>query len=673
MSKAWPMVSLGEVLTRSDEWVPIDADETYREVTVRLWGKGVMLRRECLGSEIKSDRRLRVRPDQFIASRIDARNGAFGLIPAELDGAVVTNDFPVFMVDPTRLLPQYLGWMSRTHGFVEMCIAASEGTTNRVRLKEDRFLAERVPLPPLAEQRRIVARIEVLATKIAEAKAMATSADGDCDVMLDGLFRQLANSAPRLPLGEVAPLTRRPATVDPAANYPQVSVRSFGRGSFHSGVLEGSAITWEKPHLVLAGDILVSNIKAWEGAIAVAGPHDHGRYGSHRYLTFQPIEGVTTADWVCHFLLSPEGLHHVGEASPGSADRNRTTSAKAMSAIVLPLPCYEKQADFAAAKAKATALRQFHQQSVAELDALLPSILDKAFKGELMPSTERTSISVSSPEKAAPPFTDLADLVIRAYIDVRDGWSTEYLLSSPDLSQKFVQRCRKLGAERTPRELLATLINARRACALKGSEKARRFSIARDEMDLFSFASEIAFRCIQDRLQSEQQRDLTVDAMLINPELAEEFDQFASRLAPGYGPLQYRWTAITLRKERELGDSNRPMPLFDEVGRTNEVRVAKLPDSAGVYCVRVEEKPLLVAVADNLRTQIDRLLESTKTRVMPEWMEGEIEGVPRLHIMSMPKCSVSEREIVRASVLRQDFARLNFRGGPLFEQAATKR
>jgi type I restriction enzyme S subunit len=377
------MVPLGDVLTRSSEWIPIHADQSYREVTVRLWGKGVTLRRECTGSEIKSDRRLRVRPNQFIASRIDARNGAFGLIPAELDGAVVTNDFPVFTPHDQQLLPQYLGWMSRTRSFVEMCIAASEGTTNRVRLKEDRFLAMAVPLPPLSEQRRIVARIEALADKIDEARATALGVEGDCAAMLSSLFRQLANDAPRRPLGEVARLTRRPAVVDPAATYPQVSVRSFGRGSFHSGVLEGSAITWEKPHLVLAGDILVSNIKAWEGAIAVASPDDHGRYGSHRYLTFQPVKGIALAEWVCHYLLSPEGLHYVGEASPGSADRNRTTSARAMCAIEVPLPSAEKQAVFAAAKAKTAALKRLQAESTAELDALLPSILDRAFRGEL--------------------------------------------------------------------------------------------------------------------------------------------------------------------------------------------------------------------------------------------------------------------------------------------------
>ena len=52
----------------------------------------------------------------------------------------VSSDFPVFTVNPSRILPKYLEWMSKTHFFVDLCKAASEGTTNRVRLKEDRFL-----------------------------------------------------------------------------------------------------------------------------------------------------------------------------------------------------------------------------------------------------------------------------------------------------------------------------------------------------------------------------------------------------------------------------------------------------------------------------------------------------------------------------------------------------
>ena len=72
----WPTVKLGEVLTKSQDCITLHPDQKYREVTVRLWGKGAVLRQEILGAEIASASRLRVRPNQFIISRIDARNGA---------------------------------------------------------------------------------------------------------------------------------------------------------------------------------------------------------------------------------------------------------------------------------------------------------------------------------------------------------------------------------------------------------------------------------------------------------------------------------------------------------------------------------------------------------------------------------------------------------------------
>src|SRR5438105_3836600 len=89
-------IPLRNLLKRSEKWVPIEPDQVYKEITVRLWGKGVELRREVLGAEIKSERRIRVKSGQFILSRIDARNGAFGLIPDSLDGGVVSNDFPIY-------------------------------------------------------------------------------------------------------------------------------------------------------------------------------------------------------------------------------------------------------------------------------------------------------------------------------------------------------------------------------------------------------------------------------------------------------------------------------------------------------------------------------------------------------------------------------------------------
>jgi type I restriction enzyme S subunit len=64
-------------------------------------------------------------------------------VPIELDGAIVSNDFPSFEFrDLGRCDPAFMGWLVRSAPFVELCRAASEGTTNRVRIKEDRFLIE---------------------------------------------------------------------------------------------------------------------------------------------------------------------------------------------------------------------------------------------------------------------------------------------------------------------------------------------------------------------------------------------------------------------------------------------------------------------------------------------------------------------------------------------------
>jgi len=168
MSVSWPSVRLGDLLLRSDRTVFLHPEVVYKEVTVRMNGKGVVERRHVKGIEIASDRRYEASCGQFIISRIDARHGASGLIPKELDGAVVTNDFPLFSVAKDKLNPVFLSWMSKTAPFVDLCKRASEGTTNRVRLSEERFAALEIQLPPLDEQERIVACIEELAAKIEE-------------------------------------------------------------------------------------------------------------------------------------------------------------------------------------------------------------------------------------------------------------------------------------------------------------------------------------------------------------------------------------------------------------------------------------------------------------------------------------------------------------------------
>ena len=372
-------VPLCAFLTRSSEWVEPEPDKLYKQITARLWGKGLTLRAKVSGSMIAASRQLRVRSGQFLVSRIDARHGAFGIVPEELHEALVSNDFPCFDINARLVNPRYFEWYSRTPAFVGLCRRGSEGSTNRVRLKENVFLNIRVPLPPLDEQRRIVARLDRVAELREERREVIAAADADMQTLLSKTFKRAVEGATRRPMAEVAPLVRRPVEVEIEKSYPELGVRSFGRGTFHKPPLHGIELTWQKLFRIEDGDLVFSNIKAWEGAFAVAGPKDHGRVGSHRYLTCVPIVGTASARFLWYYLQTHEGLREIQEASPGSADRNRTLGQARLNAICVPVPSIDVQCWFDCVQDKVWQVHRSRATTALEIEALSSAVLSQVF------------------------------------------------------------------------------------------------------------------------------------------------------------------------------------------------------------------------------------------------------------------------------------------------------
>lgn len=380
--KGWSKVALGELLRRSDEATVLAPAAEYHEVTIKLWGKGVVSRGKVLGSDVVSVRRI-VRANQLILSKIDARNGAIGLVPPELDGAIVSNDFPSFEFrDLERCDVAFMGWLVRSAPFVELCKAASEGTTNRVRIKEDRFLDQQVGLPPLSEQQAIVARLDALAEKTREVEAHLDAVERDAEHLLALRFRDVIAEVPLLTMAEVAPLVRREQTIDLNGIYPELGIRSFGKGTFHKPPLSGSEVGTKRLYRIEPGDLLFSNVFAWERAIAIAQPTDAGRFGSHRFITCCAVPGLVTAEFLRFYFLTDDGMLKIGEASPGGAGRNRTLGLEKLMAIEVPVPplaaqqTFDRlQSDVAALKAKHAAVRQANA-------ALIPATLERIFSTE---------------------------------------------------------------------------------------------------------------------------------------------------------------------------------------------------------------------------------------------------------------------------------------------------
>ena len=377
--KAWPTVALGDLLQRSNEAAVLAPDAEYHEVTIKLWGKGVVSRGKVRGSDVVTVRRA-VRANQLILSKIDARNGAIGMVPSELDGAIVSNDFPSFdFCDVRRCDPAFMGWLVRSTPFVALCKAASEGTTNRVRIKEDRFLAKQIALPPLPEQQVLVTRLDALAEKTRQVEAHLDAAERDAEHLLALRFRDAIANAPLRPMAEVAPLVRREAQITLDGSYPELGIRSFGKGTFHKQPLSGAEVGTKRLYRIEPGDLLFSNVFAWEGAIAIAQPEDAGRLGSHRFMTCQANPARTSAEFLRYYFLTDDGLLKIGEASPGGAGRNRTLGQEKLMAIEVPIPPLPIQQSFDRLQTEVAALKAKHDAIRAANASLLPATLERVF------------------------------------------------------------------------------------------------------------------------------------------------------------------------------------------------------------------------------------------------------------------------------------------------------
>lgn len=375
--KAWPVVPLAEVLRHRKEFITIDDTQQYKRCRVQLHAKGILLRDTVSGADIKTKKQQVCRAGEFLVAEIDAKMGGFGLVPAELHDAVVSSHYFLFELDESCLDARYLDHYCRTERFRTQVEA--QGSTNYAAIRPADVLAYTIPLPPLTEQQTLVARLDALAEKTRQVEAHLDAVERDAEHLLALRFRDAIANAPLRPMAEVAPLVRREQSIDLNGSYPELGIRSFGKGTFHKPPLSGSEVGTKRLYRIEPGDLLFSNVFAWEGAIAIAQPEDANRFGSHRFITCVADRRLASADFLRYYFLTDEGMLKIGEASPGGAGRNRTLGLEKLMAIEVPTPplavqlTFDRlQAEVAALKAKHTAIRQANA-------ALIPATLERVF------------------------------------------------------------------------------------------------------------------------------------------------------------------------------------------------------------------------------------------------------------------------------------------------------
>ena len=169
----WPMIALGELLRQVVDSHPVHGNQTYPNFGIYSFGRGLFSKPSISGATTSAKTLCRARKGQFIYSRLFAFEGAYGLVNEEFDGYFVSNEYPMFTCDQERLFAEYLALYFRTPRVWDEVSHLSMGMGDRRRrIQPEQFLTHRIPLPTLDEQRRLVARIDHLASKSREASTI---------------------------------------------------------------------------------------------------------------------------------------------------------------------------------------------------------------------------------------------------------------------------------------------------------------------------------------------------------------------------------------------------------------------------------------------------------------------------------------------------------------------
>jgi type I restriction enzyme S subunit len=166
-------------------------DREYSLLGVRWYAEGLFVREQRAGIEIAAKKLYRVESGDFVYNRLFAWKGAFALARDAEAGSYVSNEFPCFCVDSSRVEPEYLLALFSDPSMWDVAFEGSTGgtPTSRNRLSESKFLAMEIRLPPIDEQQRIGAIVDRVRRMRVTRRGQVERADAVSQSVLNAALR----------------------------------------------------------------------------------------------------------------------------------------------------------------------------------------------------------------------------------------------------------------------------------------------------------------------------------------------------------------------------------------------------------------------------------------------------------------------------------------------------
>lgn len=333
----WEQRKVGDFLTESR--IRGNTGLDAKKLTVKLWGKGVVEKNDFGGSE--HTQYFTRRKGQFIYSKLDFLNSAFGVIPEKLDNYESTADLPAFDLDGMN--PYFMYFVAIQESFYLKHGSIADGSRKAKRIHADTFLNMPVMVPTIDEQNLIVDFLQHLDNIITLNQRKLEKLQNMKKSCLQKMFPKDGAAVPEIRFsefqGDWEERTLGSCFDERLESLPDGELLSVTIGSGIKKFSEldrhdNSNTDKSKYKRVCIGDIAYNSMRMWQGA---SGRSPYEGIVSPAYTVVKPIGDIDT-QFFAYMFKKKEIIHLFEINSQGLTSDTWNLKYPAFSKIVVRVP-----------------------------------------------------------------------------------------------------------------------------------------------------------------------------------------------------------------------------------------------------------------------------------------------------------------------------------------------
>lgn len=195
---AWKEKQIGGILSEVRRSICLEDSEKYQLVTVKRRNEGVVSRGYLFGKDILVKNYSQLKTDDYLISKRQIVHGANGIVPQELNNAIVSNEYLV-VVSNNDVRTEFLTLISRTPSMYRKFLLSSYGVDiEKMVFNVEDWKNRKINLPSIPEQTHLGLFFRRLDSQIAESRAVLEKSRQLKKAMLAKMFPASGEKMPKI-------------------------------------------------------------------------------------------------------------------------------------------------------------------------------------------------------------------------------------------------------------------------------------------------------------------------------------------------------------------------------------------------------------------------------------------------------------------------------------------